>query len=53
MDCQVIRQVLPSVTVTIAPTIAPNPNAAMCPHARPDWRMCPHCLGINGNGGTR
>lgn len=18
-----------------------------CPHARPDWRMCPHCLGIN------
>jgi hypothetical protein len=19
----------------------------MCPHARPDWRMCPHCLGLN------
>lgn len=19
----------------------------MCPHARPDWRMCPHCLGMN------
>lgn len=18
-----------------------------CPHARPDWRMCPHCLGLN------
>lgn len=20
---------------------------ADCPHARPDWRMCPHCLGLN------
>lgn len=19
-----------------------------CPHARPSWRMCPHCLGVNG-----
>lgn len=18
-----------------------------CPHARPDWRTCPHCLGVN------
>lgn len=18
-----------------------------CPHARPDWRMCPHCNGLN------
>jgi len=18
-----------------------------CPHARPHWSMCPHCLGIN------
>lgn len=21
-----------------------------CPHARPDWRMCPHCLGISHMG---
>jgi hypothetical protein len=20
-----------------------------CPHARPTWRMCPWCLGINGD----
>lgn len=20
---------------------------SMCPHARPSWKMCPHCLGIN------
>lgn len=19
-----------------------------CPHARPDWRICPHCNGVNG-----
>lgn len=19
-----------------------------CPHQRPTWRMCPHCLGVNG-----
>lgn len=21
--------------------------SGMCPHARPDWRSCPHCLGVN------
>lgn len=21
--------------------------SAPCPHARPDWRACPHCLGLN------
>jgi DNA-binding transcriptional regulator YiaG len=20
-----------------------------CPHGRPSWGMCPHCLGVNGN----
>ena len=23
-----------------------------CPHARPSWRMCPHCLGLNAGPGT-
>lgn len=22
-----------------------------CPHARPSWRMCPHCLGLTAGFG--
>ena len=22
-------------------------KSSSCPHARPEWRMCPHCLGLN------
>lgn len=35
-----------TTTITVPPTTISVP-AAMCPHARADWRMCPHCLGIN------
>jgi hypothetical protein len=27
--------------------VAVEPVKAPCPHARPDWRQCPHCLGVN------
>jgi len=42
----------PSLTITVAP-VGPVQYVSHCPHARSDWRHCPHCLGINGNGGTR
>jgi hypothetical protein len=56
MDCQVIMRSytpLPSITITPAFVVAPDLSATMCPHARRDWRQCPHCLGINSNGGTQ
>lgn len=29
------------------PAPATNEIQGPCPHSRPDWRMCPHCLGLN------
>lgn len=37
----------PSYTITVAAPDPQNPHNLPCPHARPDWRMCPWCLGIN------
>lgn len=30
-----------------ARTVTVSPHYPPCPHARPSWRMCPHCLGVN------
>jgi len=24
-----------------------NKKQLPCPHGRPSWKMCPHCLGLN------
>lgn len=52
MDCQRNLPHITTSTITIVPSVViVNPSVsvpvAMCPHTRPDWRQCPHCLGIN------
>lgn len=36
-----------AITVTAPAPDPQNPHRLPCPHARPDWRMCPWCLGLN------
>jgi hypothetical protein len=53
MDCQRrLGQYITAPSITVTPSVViVNPSVsvpvAMCPHMRPDWRQCPHCLGIN------
>ena len=41
-----VEEVRQAVNATLS---ARKPVArSRCPHGRPSWAMCPHCLGING-----
>lgn len=45
--CQAARYIATLTPSPASPT--PEPVDSPCPHARPSWRMCPHCTGNDGS----
>lgn len=41
---------VPAVTIVLPATTVSVPLDSMCPHSRPDWRICPWCNGVNSMG---